>query len=319
MSNPPKRRALGRGLSALLPGAGPERVPGQPSPTAADAPPSAPGMSAQARPAVAQAHHRRTYFQAQIEEVYPSPDQPRKRFEESALEELAQSIRSLGVIQPLIVRARPDGGYFLIAGERRWRAAQRAGLHEVPVVVREMASKDAFERALVENLQRADLNPIEEAEGYSRLMAEFSYTQENLSKIIGKSRSHIANMLRLTELPAPVRKLLIDRKLTAGHGRALLSVNDPVQVAKRVIDEGMSVRQVEEIAQTDSGGTSKVAAKAAKPGPTEKDPDTRALEKALQDVLGLTVSIDHKGQGGELRIKYKTLDQLDGLCRRLNP
>lgn len=256
-----------------------------------------------------------------VEFLRPNPRNPRKVFDDTDLQELTQSIRDRGIIQPIVVRPIPNrtDEFEIVAGERRWRAAQKAGLHRVPVVVANIDDKTSLEYAILENVQRADLNPIEEAEGYSRLMAEFSYTQENLSKIIGKSRSHIANTLRLTELPVPVRKLLIERKLTAGHGRALLSVNDPVQVAKRVIDEGMSVRQVEEIAQADSGGPSKVAAKAPKPGKAEKDPDTRALEKALQDVLGLTVSIDHKGQGGELRIQYKTLEQLDGLCRRLNP
>ena len=256
-----------------------------------------------------------------VELLRANPRNPRKVFDDMDLSELTQSIKDRGIIQPIVVRPLPNhrDEYEIVAGERRWRAAQKAGLHRVPVVVVQIDDKTSLEYAILENVQRADLNPIEEAEGYSRLMAEFSYTQENLSKIIGKSRSHIANMLRLTELPVTVRKLLIDRKLTAGHGRALLSVNDPVQVAKRAVDEGMSVRQVEEIAQADSGGSSKAAVKAAKPGQTEKDPDTRALEKALQDVLGLTVSIDHKGQGGELRIKYKTLEQLDGLCRRLNP
>jgi ParB family chromosome partitioning protein len=256
-----------------------------------------------------------------VEYLRPNPRNPRKVFDDADLQELTQSVKDRGIIQPIIVRAVPPGSenYEIVAGERRWRAAQKAGLHKVPVVVVTIDDKTSLEYAILENVQRADLNPIEEAEGYSRLMAEFSYTQENLSKVIGKSRSHIANTLRLTELPIQVRKLLIERKLTAGHGRALLSVNDPVQVAKRAIDEGMSVRQVEEIAQADAGGSSKGAAKAAKLAPAEKDPDTRALEKALQDVLGLTVSIDHKGQGGELRIQYKTLDQLDGLCRRLNP
>lgn len=256
-----------------------------------------------------------------VEFLRPNPRNPRKVFDDTDLQELTQSIKDRGIIQPIVVRPLPNLSeqFEIVAGERRWRAAQKAGLHKVPVVVVHIDDKTSLEYAILENVQRADLNPIEEAEGYSRLMAEFSYTQENLSKIIGKSRSHIANTLRLTELPVPVRKLLIDRQITAGHGRALLSVKDPVQVAKRVINEGMSVRQVEEIAQGDSGGASKVAAKAAKPGNVEKDPDTRALEKALQDVLGLTVSIDHKGRGGELRIHYKTLEQLDGLCRRLNP
>ena len=256
-----------------------------------------------------------------VEFLRANPRNPRKVFDDTDLSELTQSIKDRGIIiQPIVVRPIGNTEQFeIVAGERRWRAAQKAGLHRVPVVVVHIDDKTSLEYAILENVQRADLNPIEEAEGYSRLMAEFSYTQENLSKIIGKSRSHIANMLRLTELPVTVRKMLIERKITAGHGRALLSVNDPVQVAKRVLDEGMSVRQVEEIAQSDSAGPSKAAAKAAKPGAMEKDPDTCALEKALQDVLGLTVSIDHKGQGGDLRIKYKTLDQLDGLCRRLNP
>jgi len=256
-----------------------------------------------------------------VEFLRPNPRNPRKRFDDEDLQELTQSIKDRGIIQPIVVRSIPNRSeeYEIVAGERRWRAAQKAGLHKVPVVVVTIDDKTSLEYAILENVQRSDLNPIEESEGYSRLMVEFSYTQENLSKIIGKSRSHIANMLRLADLPAGVRKLLMERKLTAGHGRALLSVKDPVQVAKRVLDEGLSVRQVEEIAQTDNAQPTAAEAKAAKPAKVEKDPDTRALEKALQDVLGLTVSIDHKGKGGELRIKYKTLEQLDGLCRRLNP
>jgi ParB family transcriptional regulator, chromosome partitioning protein len=256
-----------------------------------------------------------------VEFLRPNPRNPRKLFDDADLQELTQSIKDRGIIQPIVVRSVMPGSenYEIVAGERRWRAAQKAGLHKVPVVVVSIDDKTSLEYAILENVQRADLNPIEESEGYSRLMVEFSYTQENLSKIIGKSRSHIANMLRLADLPAGVRKLLMERKLTAGHGRALLSVKDPVQVAKRVIDEGLSVRQVEEIAQNDNADPATTEAKAAKPAKAEKDPDTRALEKALQDVLGLTVSIDHKGKGGELRIKYRTLEQLDGLCRRLNP
>ena len=254
-----------------------------------------------------------------VEYLRSNPRNPRKVFDDADLQELTQSIKDRGIIQPIVVRPIPNmSEYEIVAGERRWRAAQKAGLHKVPVIIVHIDDKTSLEYAILENVQRADLNPIEESEGYSRLMAEFSYTQENLSKIIGKSRSHIANMLRLADLPTGVRKLLMERKLTAGHGRALLSVKDPVQVAKRILDEGMSVRQVEEIAQGDAQST-KTEAKPGKPAKTEKDPDTRALEKALQDVLGLTVSIDHKGKGGELRIKYKTLEQLDGLCRRLNP
>jgi ParB family transcriptional regulator, chromosome partitioning protein len=256
-----------------------------------------------------------------VEFLRPNPRNPRKRFDDDDLQELTQSIKDRGIIQPIVVRPIPNHReeYEIVAGERRWRAAQKAGLHKVPVVVVTIDDKTSLEYAILENVQRADLNPIEESEGYSRLMVEFSYTQENLSKIIGKSRSHIANMLRLADLPVGVRKLLMERKLTAGHGRALLSVKDPLQVAKRVLDEGLSVRQVEEIAQNDNADPAKAETTTAKPAKAEKDPDTRALEKALQDVLGLTVSIDHKGKGGELRIKYKTLEQLDGLCRRLNP
>jgi ParB family transcriptional regulator, chromosome partitioning protein len=256
-----------------------------------------------------------------VEFLRPNPRNPRKLFDDADLQELTQSIKDRGIIQPIVVRSIPNHReeYEIVAGERRWRAAQKAGLHKVPVVVVSIDDKTSLEYAILENVQRTDLNPIEESEGYSRLMAEFSYTQENLSKIIGKSRSHIANMLRLADLPVGVRKLLMERKLTAGHGRALLSVKDPIQVAKRVLDEGLSVRQVEEIAQNDNAQPANAEAKAAKPAKAEKDPDTRALEKALQDVLGLTVSIDHKGHGGELRIRYKTLEQLDGLCRRLNP
>jgi ParB family chromosome partitioning protein len=254
-----------------------------------------------------------------VEFLRPNPRNPRKAFEDPELQELTQSVRDRGIIQPIVVRpvgTRTDS-YEIVAGERRWRAAQKAGLHEVPVVVVDIDDKTSLEYAILENVQRADLNPIEEAEGYSRLMAEFSYTQENLSKIIGKSRSHIANMMRLGDLPAPVKALLVERRLTAGHGRALLAVGDPVTVAKRVLQEGLSVRQVEEIAQTE-GAMPRLETKSAK-ARAEKDPDTRALERALQDVLGLTVAIDHKGHGGELRIRYKTLEQLDGLCRRLNP
>ncbi|MCB5174729.1 MULTISPECIES: ParB/RepB/Spo0J family partition protein [Microvirga] len=254
-----------------------------------------------------------------VEFLRPNPRNPRKVFEDSELKELSQSIKDRGIIQPIVVRplANTPDAYEIVAGERRWRAAQVAGLHEVPVVIVEIDDKTSLEYAILENVQRADLNPIEEAEGYSRLMAEFSYTQENLSKIIGKSRSHIANMMRLSDLPPPVKKLLVDRQITAGHGRALLAVSDPQRVAKQILEQGLSVRQVEEIAQGDQGKPPKLETKsAAKP---VKDPDTRALEKALQDVLGLSVAIDHKGQGGELRIRYKTLEQLDGLCRRLNP
>jgi len=256
-----------------------------------------------------------------VEFLTPNPRNPRKAFEDAELQELTQSIKDRGIIQPIVVRPVPNkiDAYEIVAGERRWRASQKAGLHEVPVVIVNIDDKTSLEYAILENVQRADLNPIEEAEGYARLMAEFSYTQDNLSKIIGKSRSHIANMMRLSDLPDPVKKLLVERKLSAGHGRALLAVKDPAAVAKLVLDEGLSVRQVEAIAQAENSLPANLETKSAAKPKAEKDPDTRALERVLQDVLGLTVSIDHKGNGGELRIRYKTLEQLDGLCRRLNP
>jgi ParB family transcriptional regulator, chromosome partitioning protein len=255
-----------------------------------------------------------------IEFLKPNPRNPRKSFPAEELQQLAASIRERGLIQPIVVRPiqnLPDA-FEIVAGERRWRAAQEAGLHEVPVVVVEIDDRTSLEFAILENVQRSDLNPIEEANGYTRLMEEFAYTQEALAKVIGKSRSHIANMMRLTDLPDPVQTLLVNRQLSAGHGRALLAVNDPITTAKRVLDEGLSVRQVEEIAQENSARHDTREA-APRRRSAEKDPDTRALEKALEDVLGLRVGIAHKGQGGELRIRYTSLEQLDALCRRLNP
>lgn len=255
-----------------------------------------------------------------VEFLRPNPRNPRKYFEDTELHELAQSIQDRGIIQPIVVRPMPNlpDAYEIVAGERRWRAAQQVGLHDVPVVIVDIDDKTSLEFAILENVQRADLNPVEEAQGYSRLMDEFSYTQENLSKIIGKSRSHIANMMRLMDLPNSIKDLLVSRQLTAGHGRALLAVKDPLRVAKRILDEKLSVREVEEIAQLDnSDPPNGLETKSIRPK-KEKDPDTRALEQALKDVLGLAVSIEHKGHGGELKVKYRTLEQLDGLCRRLN-
>jgi ParB family chromosome partitioning protein len=203
--------------------------------------------------------------------------------------------------------------YEIVAGERRWRAAQRAGLHDVPIIVIEVDDRAALEVAIIENVQRTDLNAVEEAAGYERLMSEFGYSQGELATTLGKSRSHVANTLRLLKLPARVHGMLARGDLTAGHARALLSVRDPEAVAERVIARGLNVRDVERLAQGDE-------AKADAPArrqPVEKDPDTRALEAALEDVLGLVVGIEHRGQGGEIRIRYNNLDQLDALCRRL--
>ena len=253
-----------------------------------------------------------------VEFLRPNPRNPRKTFKEYDLDFLAGSIRQRGIIQPIVVR---DGGapntYEIIAGERRWRAAQKAGLHEVPIVVVEADDKTSLEYAIIENVQRTDLNPIEEAAGYDRLMNEFKYSHGDLGNVLGKSRSHVANTLRLLALPAEVQSLVTDGQLSAGHARALLAVKDPQTVARKIVADGLNVRDVERIAQAEQEEAGAEDAAPRRRARAHKDPDTRAVEKALEDVLGLTVAIEHKGAGGELRIKYKSLDQLDALCRRL--
>ncbi|WP_276199471.1 ParB/RepB/Spo0J family partition protein [Chelatococcus sp. XZ-Ab1] len=253
-----------------------------------------------------------------IEFLRPNPRNPRKVFDDEALDELASSIRERGLIQPIVVRAVPNlvDVFEIVAGERRWRGAQRAGLHEVPVIVIEADDRLALEIAIIENVQRADLNPIEEAIGYEQLMAEFQYSQNELAQVIGKSRSHVANTLRLLRLPDSIKSKLNDGLLSAGHARALLSVTDPETIAERIVAQGLNVRDVERIAQEEARGGGDEQGREARPR-KEKDPDTRALEQALEDVLGLAVSVEHKAQGGEVRIRYKTLEQLDALCRRL--
>jgi ParB family chromosome partitioning protein len=250
-----------------------------------------------------------------VEFLKPNPRNPRKSFSEDDLADLSNSIRERGVIQPIVVRALPNlaDAYEIIAGERRWRAAQRAGLHDVPIVIVEADDRTSLEFAIVENVQRADLNPIEEAAGYQRLMDEFAYSQTDLATVIGKSRSHVANTMRLLKLPDNVRTMLEAGEISAGHGRALLGMDNPEALARRIRDEGMNVRDVERLAQEGDDNTRRPRKRKG----IEKDPDTRALEQALEDVLGLSVSIDHKGSGGELRIRYGSLDQLDQLCRRL--
>lgn len=262
-----------------------------------------------------------------VEFLRANPRNPRKSFPEGELSQLATSIRERGIVQPIVVRAVPNvpDAYEIVAGERRWRAAQSVGLHDVPVVIVDVDDKTSLEFAILENVQRSDLNAIEEASAYQRLANEFNYTQEELAKTLGKSRSHVANTLRLLNLPDQVQSMLIANQLTAGHARALLSVKDPMAAAKRIVAEGLTVRDVEDMASggRTAGGTSGAEGTEATAGTSRraklKDPDTRALENALQDVLGLTVSIEHKGKGGEVRIRYKTLEQLDALCRRLNP
>jgi ParB family chromosome partitioning protein len=237
---------------------------------------------------------------------------PRHEFNAEELEELTNSIREKGVMQPLLVRPTRDPNQFeIIAGERRWRASQRAGLNEVPVLVRDVSDKEALELAIIENVQRVDLNPLEEAMGYAQLIEQFDYTQNDLAQVIGKSRSHVANTLRLMKLPEDVRSMVSRGELTAGHARTLITVDDPTAMAKRIVGGGLSVREAEALSQDRPDAPRKKAM------PVVKDADTQALEKRLSDVLGLHVAIDHKDQGGRVEIRYRTLDQLDAVCAKL--
>lgn len=283
----PRRRGLGMGLSALLGGT-------------ADA---VAGGDGQERP--------RT---VPIEFLRPCPLQPRRHFAENELEALADSIRHRGVMQPLLVRPASGGGdfYEIVAGERRWRAAQTAGVHDLPVIVHELSDRDALEVALLENVQRQDLSPLEEAEGYRRLVDDFGHTQEALAGALGKSRSHIANLLRLLGLPAAVRALLEQGALSAGHARALLGARDPLALAQTVVSRGLNVRQTEALVRADAERMPRRKAAA-----TGKDPNTVALEQDLSRSLGLTVCLTPKGAGGTLQIAYGSLEQLDALIRRL--
>ena len=246
-----------------------------------------------------------------IEFLQPSPLQPRRYFAEDDLAGLAESIRAKGVMQPLLVRRASDGAdhFEIVAGERRWRAAQLAGLHELPIIIHELSDRDALEVALLENVQRQDLSPLEEAEGYRRLLDEFGHTQDALATVLGKSRSHIANLLRLLGLPEPVRTMLEAGKLTAGHARALLVARDPVDLGKAVAARGLNVRQTEALVRAES-------AKPRRSAPPPRNPDTVALEQELSKRLGLSVTLKSKGPGGTLCISYHSLDQLDGLIRR---
>jgi ParB family chromosome partitioning protein len=259
-----------------------------------------------------------------IEFLRPNPRNPRQIFDEAELQELTDSIREKGIIQPILARtvAGVADAYEIIAGERRWRAAQKAGLHEVPIIAVEADDRQALEMAIIENVQRADLNALEEAMGYERLGAEFGYSQTDLARVIGKSRSHVANTLRLLKLPEKTKILLGKGELSAGHARALLAVADPDGLAERIVSQGLSVRDVERVAQNETHRevSQKVAelSEGEKPVKSaEKDADTRALERDLIEALGLFVTISHRGENGEVRIRYKSLEQLDALCRRL--
>lgn len=242
----------------------------------------------------------------------PHPGQPRRYFDEAALDELATSIASRGLIQPLV--ARPHGkGYQIVAGERRWRAAQRARLHEVPVIVRDFTDEEALEVALIENIQRQDLNAIEEAEAYQRLIGEFGHTQEELAQLVHKSRSHIANLMRLLDLPRTVQARVIDGTLSMGHARALIGARDVEALADQVIARGLSVRDTERLASA-----AKPAARTGATPAAARDADIAALEHQLADLLGLSVRIKHGPRGGTLSLNYSTLDQLDMVCQRLS-
>ncbi|SDY38974.1 chromosome partitioning protein, ParB family [Jannaschia faecimaris] len=295
MSEVPQKRAMRRGLSALMADVGV-------SATDMDG-----GVSLdQMMP---------------IEKIRPNPEQPRRSFDEGDLSDLAASISQKGVIQPLIVRPDPGrpGDFQIVAGERRWRAAQRAGLHEVPVVRRDMDDTEVLEIAIIENIQRSDLNAIEEALGFRQLMEKFGHTQEKLSTVLGKSRSHVANLMRLLKLPDVVQDLLREGMLSAGHARALINAPDPVALAKRVVSGGLSVRETERLAKAATNPRGETSAPTGRSS-AEKDADTRALEGDLSAALGLSVKIDHAtaGDGGHISVRYKSLDDLDRLCQLLS-
>lgn len=290
-----KRRGLGRGLSALMADVNESEQSAARGPEAAER-------------------------LIPIERISPNPEQPRKRFDTDDLNDLSSSIREKGVIQPLIVRARADGSFEIVAGERRWRAAQMAQLHELPVIVREFSDVEVLEVAIIENIQRADLNSIEEAAGYRQLMDRFGHTQEKMAEALGKSRSHIANLLRLLNLPEPVLEMVRKGDLSAGHARALIPASDPIALAKKVVSAGLSVRAVEALVKKELASDGENIFTKEKTAPVaEKDADTKALEGDLSANLGMKVSIDHKpGQeAGQLALQYKSMDQLDELCRLL--
>ncbi len=268
----------------------------------------------------------RTAKEVPIELLSPNTYQPRKRFDPARIEELIESVREKGILQPILVRRKASnpGEYEIIAGERRWRAAQAAKLHTVPVIIKDFNNSEALEVALIENIQRHDLNPIEEAQGYRQLMDVFNHTQEQLSQLVGKSRAHIANLLRLLKLPDEVRELLSDGQLTMGHARALINAEDPASLAKMIIEQGMTVRAAETAAAgaratgARAGGRQKAAGGGSRRAGVAKDTDTLALEKDLSSALGLSVQIEDDGNGGgELKISYRTLEQLDDICQKL--
>ena len=284
------RSRLGRGLAALIGDVGAET----------------PDDRGGAQP-------RASQRKVPIENIRPNPKNPRRNFSDAELSELTDSIRERGIIQPIVVRSRGADSFEIIAGERRWRAAQRAGLHELPIVVLDVSDAEALELAIIENVQRSDLNPLEEATGYQSLSSEYSHSQEDIAKAVGKSRSHIANTLRLLHLPEKVKAYINSGKLTAGHARMLVGQANAEELADQIVNQGLNVRQVEAMARK----TTQRQAKANKQSP-HKDADTEALELRLGNALGLAVTIDHRAHGGgTLQVKYRTLEQLDDVIRRL--
>jgi len=287
----PERRGLGRGLSALMADVAPVGA----APRAEDA--MAPGVRTIA-----------------VEKIRPNPNQPRKEFARDKLADLTKSIREKGIIQPLLLRKTGPDVYEIVAGERRWRAAQSAQLHEVPALVRDYDQTEVLEIAIIENIQRTDLNPLEEATGYRQLMDRFSHTQEKISAALGKSRSHIANLLRLLTLPASVQDMIRDGSLSAGHARALVTAENPAVLARKVVSRGLSVRETEALVKSANKPRQRPTAK-----DIEKDADTLALERDLSASIGMKIVIDHPAgqEAGQLKISYKSLDDLDRLCNLL--
>ena len=290
-----KPRGLGRGLSALMADVNPEPVS-----TETQAP-------------------RNAEILVPIEKVQANPDQPRRQFLQEDLDDLTASIKEKGVLQPLIVRPRDGGSYEIVAGERRWRAAQAAQLHEVPVLIRDYSDLEMMEVAIIENIQRADLNAMEEALSYKQLMEKFGHTQEKMAEALGKSRSYIANLVRLLHLPDDVQQLVHERQLSAGHARALITTDNASDLARKIVKGGLSVRATEALVKRAAGGDKPTSAKKTKLS-AEKDADTRALEDDLSAALKMKVSIDHKagGETGAVTISYASLDQLDELCNILS-
>lgn len=307
MAEPSGRRGLGRGLSALL-----SEVEAPPVEVSEAAAPAGSGLAAVEGGGA---------LLAPIELLKRNPDQPRKVFDETDLGELEESIRIKGILSPILVRPASGaaGEYQIVAGERRWRAAQRVGLHHVPILVRELDDLDVLEIGVIENVQRTDLNPIEEAQAYKTLMDRFGRTQDAVAKVVGKSRSHVANALRLLNLPEAVREHVLAGRLSAGHARAIISMDDPAGAAQTIIDRDLSVRQAEALSRgpVDRDASVRAVARAMGVG-RGKDPDTRALESDLAEALGLAVEIDDRNGKGEIRIRYATLEQLDLVCRKLS-